>query len=100
MGYLPRPLQPYLTWVTGAPLAGGRPLIRWTARKAALQGIAHSAAGVAVGGWGLARLDMAAVPMRVLSLMLTTGGMRGLWGVVGRQRPHRSFGKTPQPKRA
>jgi Fatty acid desaturase len=99
MGRLPRPFQPYLTWVTGAPLAGGRPFIRWTARKAALLGIGQTAAGVAVGGLVLAHLSPATVPILVLSLLLTTGGMRRLDVVVVHQTLHRMFAKTPERNR-
>jgi hypothetical protein len=99
MGRLPRPVQPYLTWVTGAPLAGGRPLIRWTARKAAILGIGQTAAGVAAGAVALAALRPATVPVLLLSLLLTTGGMRRLDVVLVHQTLHRMFAKTPRRNR-
>lgn len=99
MACLPRFLQPYLTWVTGAPIAGGRPIVRWTARKALLLGIAQTAAGVAVGALALAALSPVTVPVLLLSLLLTTGGMRRLDVVVVHQTLHRMFATTPARNR-
>ncbi|WP_180929098.1 fatty acid desaturase [Streptomyces sp. AJS327] len=91
---LPRFVQPYLTWVTGVPLEGGKQLIPWSPAKAGLLGLFQMAVGITLGAFMLNPFTAWSVPVLVLSSMLTTGGMRRLDVVVVHQTLHRMFAKS------
>jgi len=91
---LPRAVQPFLTWVTGVPLAGSRPRVLWRPVLAAVAGAAQTAAGIAIGAVGLALPWYGALPLLLLSWPTTAGGMRRLDVVVVHQTLHRMFART------
>lgn len=81
MRRLPAVLQPFLTWLTGMPLYDQEPLINWSAYTrtgaafvVAFLGIGLSCVFLSLGGWYLAGL--------LLSIMITTNGMRSLYMVT------------------
>lgn len=81
MRRLPTVLQPFLTWLTGMPLIGQKPLISWTpygrtgaAFVVAIAGLALTCAALNAGGWYLLGL--------IPSLMITSNGMRSLYMVT------------------
>lgn len=86
----PRILQPFLTWVTGVPLAGTKPRVRWRPGLAAVAGVAQTAIGIAVGALALSA-GPAALPLVVLSWPVIAGGMRRLDVVVVHQTLHSMF---------
>jgi len=86
---LPRALQGYLTWVTGIPLEGERPIVRWTPARAGLLGACQIAAGVALGASALHPFRAWSLPCLLLSWLITAGGMRRLDVVVVHQTLHR-----------
>src|SRR5215475_11271563 len=88
---LPRVVQPFLTWVTGVPLAGSRPRVRWRPTLALLAGTVQIAAGITVGAVGLAAPWYFAVPLLALCWPVIAGGMRRLDVVVVHQTLHRMF---------
>ncbi|MFB7743777.1 fatty acid desaturase family protein [Streptomyces sp. NPDC056132] len=93
MRRLPGFVQPYLTWVTGVPLRGGKQLIPWSPTKAGLLGIAQIALGIALGAYAIRPLTVLTAPLLVLGWLLTSGGMRRLDVVVVHQTLHRMFTK-------
>ncbi|GGO93671.1 fatty acid desaturase [Wenjunlia tyrosinilytica] len=97
---LPRFVQPYLTWVTGVPLKGGRQLIPWSPNKAGLLGLAQIAVGIGIGARALHPFTAWSVPVLLLSWLLTSGGMRRLDVVVVHQTLHRMFARTAWANRA
>jgi len=99
MRRLPRLVQPYLTWVTGVPLAGDRQLIRWSPAKAGVLGVVQMIGGIALGAVAIASLRAWTPPVLVLSWLITTGGMRRLDVVVVHQTLHRMFLKTARGNR-
>ncbi|MFJ4867410.1 fatty acid desaturase [Streptomyces sp. NPDC088757] len=96
---LPRFIQPYLTWVTGVPLLGGRQLIPWSPVKAGLLGLAQIAVGITGGALALHPLTVWSAPVLVLCLLVISGGMRRLDVVVVHQTLHRMFTKTARGNR-
>ncbi|GCB52717.1 hypothetical protein SNL152K_10074 [Streptomyces sp. NL15-2K] len=93
MRILPAFVQPYLTWVTGVPLKGGKQLIPWSPAKAGLLGIVQMAVGIALGAYALHPLTAWSPFLLVLGWLLTSGGMRRLDVVVVHQTLHRMFTK-------
>lgn len=91
---LPRIVQPYLTWVTGAPLEGDRQLITWSPNKAGLLGIVQMVGGISLGAWTLHPFTAWSVPLLLLATLLTTGGLRRLDVVIVHQTLHRMFAKS------
>ena len=87
----PRVLQPFLTWVTGVPLAGSAPRVRWRPGLAAAAGVAQTAIGIAVGALGLKAGGVLAVLLVLLAWPVIAGGMRRLDVVVVHQTLHRMF---------
>jgi hypothetical protein len=87
----PRVLQPFLTWVTGVPLAGSGPRVRWRPGLAAAAGVLQTAAGIAVGAYALTWPAAAAVPVVLLMLPVIAGGLRRLDVVVVHQTLHGMF---------
>ena len=87
----PRVLQPFLTWVTGVPLTGSAPRVRWRPGLAATAGVVQTAAGVAVGALGLRAGGVWAVLLVLLVWPVIAGGMRRLDVVVVHQTLHRMF---------
>jgi hypothetical protein len=89
MGVLPRPLQLPLTFLTGRPLAGQRPVALspgfhlFAACLSLLCGLAVSAAGFAAGGWYL----LALVP----GWAMTLHGQRNLRMMIYHQCSHRNM---------
>jgi Fatty acid desaturase len=94
MRCLPRIVQPFLTWVTGVPLAGGRPQVRWRPGLAAAAGVVQTAAGIAIGAAALALPWYFMTPLLVISWPTTAGGMRRLDVVVVHQTLHRMFTRS------
>jgi fatty acid desaturase len=88
---LPRVVQPFLTWVTGVPLAGSRARVRWRPGLAAAAGVLQTAAGIAIGAVALAGPQAFAVPVVLLMLPVIAGGMRRLDVVVVHQTLHGMF---------
>ncbi|MGW1204596.1 fatty acid desaturase [Streptomyces cyaneofuscatus] len=93
MRVLPAFVQPYLTWVTGVPLKGGKQLIPWSPLKAGLLGTAQIAAGIALGAHALHPFTAWSPVLLLLGWLLTGGGMRRLDVVVVHQTLHRMFTK-------
>ncbi|MEU5696337.1 fatty acid desaturase [Actinosynnema sp. NPDC020468] len=91
---LPRIVQPFLTWVTGVPLAGSKPRVLWRPTLALIAGVVQTAVGVAIGVAGLSLPVYAAVPLVVLSWPVTAGGMRRLDVVVVHQTLHKMFTRS------
>ena len=96
---LPRFLQPFLTWVTGVPLAGERPVIPWSPAKVAALGVLQIAAGIAIGAFALAPLRAWTAPLLVLSWLTTAGGMRRLDVLMIHQSLHGMVAKSPRVNR-
>ncbi|WP_144122738.1 fatty acid desaturase [Catellatospora sichuanensis] len=94
MRALPRILQPFLTWVTGVPLDGDRQFVSWSPAKAAVLGLIQTAAGISLGAYLLSGFTPWSIPPLVLSLLLTTGGLRRLDVVVVHQTLHQMFVKS------
>ncbi|MGI5258392.1 fatty acid desaturase family protein [Streptomyces angustmyceticus] len=93
MRRLPALVQPYLTWITGVPLKGGKQLIPWSPVKAGLLGLAQIALGITLGAYALHPLAAWSAPLMLLGWLLTAGGMRRLDVVVVHQTLHRMFSK-------
>jgi len=91
MRTLPRAVQPYLTWMTGVPLAGSRLRISWRPGSALIAGFGQSAAGVAFGVYSLTQAWYLAVPMVLIAWPITAGGLRRLDVVVVHQTLHKMF---------
>jgi Fatty acid desaturase len=87
----PRVTQPFLTWVTGVPLAGSRPRVRWRPGLAAAAGVVQVAAGITLGALILASDQIALLPLTVLLWPVIAGGMRRLDVVVVHQTLHGMF---------
>jgi hypothetical protein len=87
----PRLLQPFLTWVTGVPLAGSGPRVRWRPGLAATAGVVQTAAGIAAGAFALSSPPVVLVPLLLLVLPVIAGGMRRLDVVVVHQTLHGMF---------
>lgn len=87
----PLVLQPFLTWVTGVPLAGTRPRVRWRPGLAAAAGVVQTAAGIALGSVALSWPPTVAVLVVLLVLPVIAGGMRRLDVVVVHQTLHSMF---------
>ncbi|MBT2472444.1 fatty acid desaturase [Streptomyces sp. ISL-66] len=96
---LPKIVQPYLTWITGVPLQGGKQLIPWSPAKAGLLGLGQMAAGISVGAWALHPFTAWSVPVLILCWLVTSGGMRRLDVVVIHQTLHRMFTKSVRGNR-
>jgi hypothetical protein len=86
----PRVVQPFLTWVTGVPLAGTAPRVRWRPGLAAVAGVVQTALGIAAGAFGLAQGGLGWV-LVVLCWPVIGGGMRRLDVVVVHQTLHNMF---------
>jgi hypothetical protein len=87
----PRLVQPFLTWVTGVPLAGTSPRVRWRPGLAAAAGAVQVALGIALGALVLASHRIALLPLMVLAWPVIAGGMRRLDVVVVHQTLHSMF---------
>ncbi|WP_225799758.1 fatty acid desaturase [Streptomyces sp. NK15101] len=96
---LPRLVQPFLTWVTGVPLAGTAPRVMWRPTLALIAGAVQTAVSVAAGAWALTRPWYVLVPVLLLSWPVTAGGMRRLDVVVVHQTLHRMFTASKQGNR-
>ena len=99
MRRLPRPVQPFLTWLTGMPLAGSRPRVRWRPVLALVAGVLQTAGGIALGAAGLAQRWYLAVPVVAISWPVTAGGLRRLDVVVVHQTLHKMFSQAPAGNR-
>jgi fatty acid desaturase len=91
---LPRMVQPALTWVTGMPLAGERPRVRWRPALAAAAGVIQTAIGIILGVAGLTLPWYLMVPVLLVSWPTTAGGMRRLDVVVVHQTLHGMFTRS------
>lgn len=98
MRRLPRVLQPFLTWVTGVPLAGTAPRVRWRPGLAATAGVAQVAFGIAAGAYGL-RAGGVYLVLVVLCWPVIAGGMRRLDVVVVHQTLHNMFAASGRGNR-
>src|SRR5690348_10524042 len=98
MRHLPRVLQPFLTWVSGVPLAGTTPRVRWRPGLAAVAGVVQTAAGIAVGALGL-RAGGFPLVLVALSWPVIAGGMRRLDVVVVHQTLHNMFAASGRGNR-
>jgi fatty acid desaturase len=87
----PRIVQPFLTWVTGVPLAGTRPRVRWRPGLAAIAGVVQTALGIAAGALVLSCHRIVLLPLVVLAWPVIAGGMRRLDVVVVHQAMHGMF---------
>jgi hypothetical protein len=94
----PRVLQPFLTWVTGVPITGTAPRVRWRPGLAAAAGVAQTAIGIAIGALGL-RAGGALLVLVVLSWPVIAGGMRRLDVVVVHQTLHNMFAASGRGNR-
>lgn len=98
MRRLPRVLQPFLTWVTGVPLAGTSPRVRWRPGLAATAGVLQTAIGIGAGLLGL-RAGGFLLVLVVLSWPVIAGGMRRLDVVVVHQTLHNMFAASGRGNR-
>lgn len=96
---LPRVLQPFLTWVTGVPLAGSRPRVLWRPTLALVAGVVQTAAGVAAGALALTLPWYLMVPVLLITWPATAGGMRRLDVVVVHQTLHQMFTRSKRGNR-
>lgn len=96
---LPRVVQPFLTWVTGVPLAGSQPRVHWRPTLAAVTGVGQTAAGIMIGAVGLTLPWYFMVPLLLISWPTTAGGMRRLDVVVVHQTLHRMFTQSTMGNR-
>jgi hypothetical protein len=87
----PRIVQPFLTWVTGVPLASTRPRVRWRPGLAATAGVVQTALGAGAGALVLATHRIVLLPLIVLTWPVIAGGMRRLDVVVVHQTLHGMF---------
>lgn len=94
MRSLPRVVQPFLTWVTGVPLDGAGPRVRWRPGLAAVAGVVQTCAGIALGAYGLTLPWYGAVLVLAVAWPVTAGGMRRLDVVVVHQTLHRMFARS------
>jgi Fatty acid desaturase len=99
MRVLPRFVQPFLTWVTGVPLAGSRPKVRWRPGLAAVAGVAQTGAGIALGGLALASSWYVLLPVLLICWPTIAGGMRRLDVVVVHQTLHKMFTRSARGNR-
>lgn len=91
---LPRIVQPFLTWVTGVPLAGSKPKVLWRPALALVAGAIQTAMGVGIGGMGFTLPWYLAAPLILISWPITAGGMRRLDVVVVHQTLHKMFTRS------
>jgi fatty acid desaturase len=96
---LPGCLQPFLTWVTGVPLADEKPVIPWSPPKVAALGMFQTGAGIALGAYALAPLRWWSLPLLVLSWLITSGGMRRLDVLMIHQSLHGMVAKSSAANR-
>lgn len=96
---LPRPVQPFLTWVTGVPLAGTQPAVRWRPVLAAVAGVVQTAAGIALGALALASPWYVMLPVLLICWPTIAGGMRRLDVVVVHQTLHKMFTRSARGNR-
>lgn len=93
MAILPGYLQPFLTWLTGMPLADQKPLFLWTPGLHFWWALILTCVGVVIGivavgnGW----VALALLPV---SLLLTTSGMRYLYAVIEHFCIHNTFSNS------
>jgi len=104
MRALPGWLQPFLSWMTGKPLAEEKPLIRWTPFRRGLWTVLVLAGGIglslAATGPVMATAPVVAVAMLAVGWILTTGSMRMLYVVIEHSCTHNAFARTPWLNRA
>ncbi|MEM9492143.1 MAG: fatty acid desaturase, partial [Myxococcota bacterium] len=99
MRSLPRFMQPFLTFVTGVPLTGETPAVRWTTLRATLLSIAQVAAGIALGVLALNPVTPWSAALLLLSWLTTAGGMRRLDVVIVHQTLHHKVAQTRRGNR-
>lgn len=99
MRSLPRFVQPYLTWVTGVPLAGEQPLLRWCPAMAGGLGLLQLAGGIALGSYILAHFAAWRLPLLVVAWLTISGGMRRLDVVIVHQTLHNMVASSPRINR-
>ena len=99
MRSLPGIAQPFLTWLTGVPLAGEQPLMRWTPARAGLLGVVQIIIGIAIGAFALSQSWPWLIPLVVISWLTTAGGMRRLDVVIVHQTLHRMVTKSARGDR-
>ncbi|MBW1597902.1 fatty acid desaturase [Streptomyces sp. JJ38] len=99
MRFFPGFVQPYLTWITGVPLKGGKQLIPWSPNRAGLLGLFQMAGGITLGAFALHPFTAWSIPLLVLGWLFTSGGMRRLDVVVVHQTLHRMFHKSARVNR-
>jgi len=104
MRALPGALQPFLTWMTGKPLPGEAPTIRWTPLRRGLWTAIVLALGVALAlaatGPVWSTSPAAGAALLVVAWILTTGSMRMLYVVIEHSCTHNAFAPTPRLNRA
>jgi hypothetical protein len=94
MRRLPRVLQPFLTWLTGVPLAEQEPLYRWTPWSRGAATITVLAVGLGLGAAAFVAPLWCAVPLVLVSWLLTTGAMRMLYVVIEHVCTHGLFSRS------
>jgi fatty acid desaturase len=95
MANLPGFMQPFLTWLTGMPLPGQTPLLRWTPWRLVICTAGEILLGLLVGVVALYYLSWISILLLPLSWLLTTGGVRMLFVVIEHCCTHHIF----SPKR-
>lgn len=94
MRELPRAMQPFLTWLTGAPLAEEEPLFLWTPWSRAAATMTVLAMGLGLGAVAFAAPLWCAVPLVLVSWLITTGAMRMLYVVIEHVCTHGIFSRS------
>ncbi|RQS14482.1 fatty acid desaturase [Burkholderia sp. Bp8998] len=93
MAVLPKVLQPFLTWLTGVPLAGQSPLFLWSSWSLLTCTIVEILTGVLTGIAALHFLYWGVVLLPV-SWLLTVGGTRTLYVVIEHSCTHHIFSRS------
>lgn len=88
---LPAFTQRFLTWVTGEPLPGQRPLFEMTPYRYLAATLLRLAVGVSLTVVAWAQSPAIAVPFMAIGWLLVTGSARMLVSTISHQCVHRQF---------
>ena len=95
MANLPRFLQPFLTWLTGMPLARQTPLFQWTALRLGVVTMGQIILGLLIGLLALNIHFIPGLPLLIASWLLVAGGIRMFFAVIEHQCTHYKYNQSP-----